>query len=631
MAERAQVFEFPSIPHKAYDPNSILKVTDKEKERYLALKSEAFIETKPHKQNMLIFRAQESGIDPFRADLYKQTPGSPYPRKYPHITSGLIKRAVSIRSARIFGAFNSPHGDYVKVIPQRASAEDPALGMTHLINYYLRQDPYYKRKLAELAISIETNGVGITKHFWNFKQSVFEVNRTPTVMRDPVSGKLKITRRGNQRVQIITDRPEIEVIDPLFFAMPKGCKYLNRDGGAAMCFHLELLYNYELLDMEKRGYIENFKEILRTDRPTYTDTDSGSSEMVEFYDELFDDEMNKNVEPDDPYYRRWVTKIFEIPTDEKPVHEIWETNGTIIRKGIWKGGHELPYEVHVSDPPLKTWIGRSTPEKSQDNFRMLNYLLRVGLEALGESGKARLLVPESAGLSQVDLQRLANNEGPIKYNDMVSDGIGPKDKFLYLTPPQSAAGIFEQAQFLMQQTMEDLGISISEMSGADLPSAYRSGRLANILESQSGKAGGLAVSLVGESMQRMYNQIMTMIFRLQNQPVDIILNPMKPVIQTIDVDMFEQIPDMIAYPNIVTRELSETTIQSLSNYLPFMQGSINIPAFLKMLFQLGTSPEVARRFEEVMQQPVPPQQMMQQGQGTKAPGRQEGNPGGTVV
>lgn len=626
MAEEVQTFE--PIPHKAYDPNSILKVKDKEKERYLLLKAEAFVETKPHKQNMLIFRAQESGIDPFRADLYKQTPGSPYPRKYPHITSGLIRRAVAIRAARIFGAFNSPHGDYIKVIPQRMSAEDPALGMTHLINYYLRQDPYYKRKIAELAMSIETNGVGITKHFWNFKQSVFEVNRTPTVMRDPLTNKLKITRKGNQRVQIITDRPEIDVIDPLFFAMPKGCKYLNRQGGAAMCFHLELFYNYELLELEKRGYIENFsKELLNNDSPSYNSETYEPAEMIQFYDELFDDEMNKNIETDDPYYRRFVTKIFEIPTDEKPVHEIWEVGNHIIRKGIWKGGHEIPYEIHVSDPPLKTWIGRSTPEKSQDNFRMLNYLLRVGLEALGESGKARLLVPESAGLSQVDMQRLHNNEGPIKYNDIVSDGIGPKDKFLYLTPPQSSAGIFEQAQFLMQQTMEDLGISVSEMSGADLPSAYRSGKLANILESQSGKVGGLAVSLVGESMQRMYNQIMTMIFRLQNQPVDIILNPMKPVVQTIDVDMFEQIPDMIAYPNIVTRELSETTIQSLSNYLPFMQGSINIPAFLKMLFQLGTSPEVARRFEEVMQQPVPESQMMMQQQGKKDPGRQAGSPG----
>src|SRR3990167_10015007 len=87
MAESAEILEFPMIPHKAYDPNSILKVKDTEKERYLTLKAEAFVETKPHKQNMLIFRAQESGIDPFRNDLYKQTPGSPFPRKYPHITS----------------------------------------------------------------------------------------------------------------------------------------------------------------------------------------------------------------------------------------------------------------------------------------------------------------------------------------------------------------------------------------------------------------------------------------------------------------------------------------------------------------------------------------------------------------
>lgn len=597
---------FPSIPHKAYDPNSISSVKDKEKDRYLTIKKEAFVETKPHKSNMLIFRAQEAGIDPFKSELYKQTPGSPYARKQIGITSGLIRRACGIRSARLYGAFCSEHGDYMKIIPQRISAEDPALAMTHLGNYYLRQDPYYKRKLAELASSIEVNGVGITKHFWNFKQSVFDVTRQPTVMRDPNSGKLRIERGGQRKAQVLVDRPEIEVIDPLFFALPKGTKYLNREGGAAMCFHLELLYNFELLDMQKRGYIENFKEMLKKDKPHFNNYMYESSEMIEYYDELFDEEMNTNLEHDDPYYRRWVTKIFEIPTDETPVHEIWECNGEILRKGIWKGGHEIPYEIHVSDPGTKTWIGKSTPEKSQDNFRMVNYLLRCALEAIGESSKARLLVPESADISQADLQRLANNEGPIKYNDAVSDGIGPKDKFLYLTAPNTGQGVFENIQFLMQQTMEDLGISISEMSGADLPSAYRSGKLANILESQSGKSGGMAVSLVGESMARMYNQFITMIYRLQTQPVDIILNPNKPVIQTINPEMFEQIPDMLAYPNIVTRELSEQTIQSVSNFLPFMQGAVNVPQFLKMLFQLGTSPEVARRFEEVLQFPPTP-------------------------
>lgn len=609
------------IPHKAYDSHTILKIKDSEKERYMNLKMDAFVETKPHKQNMLIFRAEEAGIDPFKSELYKQTPGSPYPRKYPGITSGLIRRIVATKQARLYGTFVSEHGDYVKIIPQRISAEEPALGMTHLMNYFFRQDSYFKRKLSELFWSIETNGVGITKHFWNLKQSMFEVTRNPKMVRDPKSGKLKISQGGEMKVQRLVDRPEIEVIDPLFFTLPRGCKYLNREGGAAMCFHLELFYNHELLALEKRGYIKGFKEMLRKDMPTFNGYTHEAAEMIEYYDELFDEEMNRNLEPDDPYFRRWVTKIFEVPTDEKPPHEIWECNGEFIRMGIWRGGHTIPYEIHVSDPGTTTWIGRSAPEKAQDNFRMLNWIMRYGLERTANAAKDRLLVPESAGITNTDLQRLANAEGPITYNDVVQDGIGPKEKFLHLTSPDVSQSIFEQIQFLIQQSMEDQGVSLSEQPGADLPSAYRSGKLANILESQSGKVGGVAISLVGESLSRMYSQIMTMIYRLQTEPVDIVLNPMRPVIQTINPETFEHIPDMIAYPNVITRELTSEVIQTMSSYLPILQGSINGPAFVKMLLDLGMSPEVGRRFEEVMM--LPPTM----GQGGAAPTSQNNPPG----
>ena len=602
-----ETFESTPIPHKAYDANTIqAKPKNKEKDRYLHLKADAFVETKPFKKNMLVFRAQEAGIDPFKHELYKQTPGSPLPKKNLGITSRLIHRAVNVKAARLYSAFCSEHGDYVKIIPQRMSAEDPAMAMTNLENYYLRQDRYYKRKLSELFTSVEVNGVGVTKQFWNFKQSVFDVNRAPTIIKDPNSNKLKIGRGGQRKSIILTDRPELEVIDPLFFSMPRGTKYLNREGGSAMCFHLELFYNYELLALEERGYIEDFKSIVRKDSKSYCGNQCESTEMQEYYDELFDSEMNKNLEPDDPYYRRWVTKIFEIATDNTPVIETWECGGEFIRQGIWKGGHEIPYEIHVSDPGTTTWIGRSTPEKIEDNFRMLNWIMRYGLEKVANNAKDRLLIPESAAIGQVDMQRLANGEGPVVYNDQVTDGIGPKDKFIHLTAPDVSQNYFTQMQFLIQQSMEDLGISLSETAGADLPSAYRSGKLANILESQSGKVGGVAISLVGESMGRVYNQFMTMIYRLQTAPVDVILDPRKPVVQTIDPDAFEHIPDMIAYPNIQTRELSEQVIQSMSTFLPFMQGSINIPQFMKMLLQLGTSPEVARRFEEVLMYPPTP-------------------------
>lgn len=596
--------DYTPIPHKSLDRTTLnISIKDRERTRYQNLKADAFVETKPHKENMLTFRAQEAGIDPFQHELYKQTPGSPFPRKHIGITSRLPGRAVGIRAARLFGAFNSPHGDYVKVIPQRAIATDPALAMTHLQNYYLRQDPFFQRKLAELAMSIETNGAGVTKQFWNFSQSVFDVTRAPKVVRSAKTGKLEIIRNLEKKTQILVDRPEIEVIDPLFFALPRGSKYINRPGGAGLCFHLELFYNYELADMEKRGFIKGFKEMVRKDQPSSNAYSYESVEMMQYYDELFDDQMNKNLPPDDPYYRRWVTKIFEKATPASPVMEVWETGGEFIRKGVWRGGHDLPYEIHVTDPGTTTWIGKSTLEKIQDNVRALNWIMRYGLEKVANSAKDRLLVPESADISQADLQRLANGEGPVKYNDVIQDGIGPKDKFLHLTNPDVSQSVFTQMDFLIQQSMEDLGISIAERAGGELPSAYRSGKLANVLESQGGQVGNVAVSLVAESLGRVYNQMMTMIYRLQTQPVDVILNPNKPVIQTIDASEFEHIPDMIAYPNVVTTQLSQETINSLSNFLPLIQGQLNGPEFIKMLLQMGASPEVARRFEEVMAAP----------------------------
>jgi hypothetical protein len=610
----------PSFAPKAYDSNTITSVKDEEEETYTDMIRDAFMDTLPHKRNMLLFRAQYQGIDPFINETYKAVPGQPYHKQMPRITSMLTFKCCNIISSRYFQALVSSSGEYVKGMPQARGKVEKAKAVTTLTNHYLRKDDYLNYKFYEIFRGAAVDGVAVSKQYWNYQTSLIDNPRDLRTKLNPITGKIELGEKRKKRI-LVADRPELDYVDPLFFALPKGHKFINRLGGASRCFHKELFYRYELEELEEWGYVKGVAGKTQAEIGGTHSNDLESSEMRQFYTELFDDYVNERIPFESPYYRFWIDKVFEKATPNSPPMELWFVNGHLIRKGVWKGGFELPYETHVHIPSFTSWIGIAVPEINQDNYRELNEILRNNADVVGQASRPILMYPKSMGLKQSDLDKMKKGI-PVEYNDL--DPTVTKDKIFYQQRPDLTTSSLEHRDYYNKQSLEDLGIAIGEAAIADLPSAMRSGKLLQGLTGQSGKQGAVTVSLMAESIKRVFNRMKIMTYALQNQPVEIMINPLTQETLKIGEDEFDVFPDVELYPNINLEQLGSEALQLFGQFIPMLQGAIDIPSYVKLLMELGATPEAARRFEEILPLPASP---IGGGQSMAKPKQPVGSPG----
>jgi hypothetical protein len=587
----------------------ILRVKDKEEDRIQSLIDDMFVDTMSQRRNIIRYRTQYQGMDLDFYNVFKYDRNKTPEEDLPGLTSMMIYNFTEIVTARFFSAYVNESGEYAKGLPQRIRAIEAAKGFTHLFNYYLRQNKEIKAIFYDLFRGTALDGVSITRQFWNYKQTTVDVSRQPRLKFNPGNKQFEIKNDLTIKRSIpLVDRPEFDYVDPLFFGVPKGTKYLNREGSGQICVEKQLFYRHELLALEKRGFLEGFKALKRND---FTGkTGYIAPEMSDFYRDLFESDMNMGLEWDDPYYRVWVDKIFEAANEESDITNYWMVNGHIIRKAHWEGGHELPYVIHTYTPANASWMGMGVGEIVQDNYRELNLIMRLALAHARKSGKISLLYPKNANLSQSDASKFTKEGGMIGYDDADSP-FPPSQRFLPFNLGGSAELLFKQREVLEQQAIQSLGIGLPEIAGADLPSGFRSGKLVAGLSAQGSRPGQMKVSMMGESLSRVFEQMKHMIYRLQDEPVEVYLDDANSPILTVGLEVLERLPDVMVVPNGATKQISADVFQTLIQMLPFMQAN-SIPGgssyqfgkLLDYILEQGLGNDVAKQLDALK---APPQ------------------------
>src|SRR3990167_3803777 len=627
--EQAQI-----IPLEFYQPkrftNAIIKPKNKDQQRLQRFIDESFIDTTPERQNILTWRSQAEGIDPFFNEVFNIKPGDALAQQLPGITSMLIRKAQQIITARAYVTYVPESGDFVRAIPQFKGASTNADAVTHAINYYLRLNKRQKRTMYDILWGAGEDGVSITRQRWNYQMGVTQVSRPASVKFNTESKTMQLVNQAEERSIILVDRPQIDYIDPLFFSIPQGYSHIGRDGGSPLTMEKILMSRSELEMLEKAGDIQGFGKLKVGEIGDEHGNEYESPEMKIYYDTLFNQKLNEGIEFEDPYYRFWVDIIMEATTPEKPITKTMMINGHIISQSAWTGGYDLPYTAHSYFPNKRSIYGYSVAFLLPDIYRQLNFTLRKEIAETQKSGNAITMIPDTSNITQNDMDKAFNQGGPLRYRRDPGDPIPPRDLFVHIPGGEVNEKLTRLREYLAQQGMEDLGIALAEVAGAEgqMPSALRSGKMFQGLASQGSRPAQMQNSLMGESLTDVYNQLKMLIFAFQDNPIEVLVNPRSNQTFTITPEDVEAFPQMLVYPNANLQQLSSDVLNTVVQMIRMLQGAVSMPDFLRFIFEFGVSPEVARRLDEVLAIP-PPMQQLQPG-GTAPVGnapQQVGSPG----
>lgn len=501
------------------------------------------------------------------------------------LTSMMVYNFSEIVASRYYNTFVSDTGEYVRVLPERISAIEDAKALTHLINYYLRQNKKMKQTFYEIFRGVARDGVAVTEQCWNYKNTTQRITKQP---RQRWDSKTKAYEEVNdvtvKKTIKLIDRPEIRYIDPLMFGMPPGAKTLDVD--SRMCNHKEVFTRGQLLALEKRGFLtESFSSLTKTEVGDLSSSSAEAPEMKMYYRELFSNELNEKLEWDDPEYKLVVDKLYVAASEDEDIMSYWFVNGQMIRSANWEGGHEIPYKIHTFTPVDTTWMGMGIAEIIQDYYREDNILTKSAVTIARKAGKVSLLIPRTENLTQADIGKLTSEGGVVQYDD-AQDGVPYNQKVIQYNLGAPLESLIKPRDDVRQQAAQVASIAIPEIAGADLPSAMRSDKLMAGLGSQSGRPAQMKVSLMGESLGDAYEQIKTLIYRLQDEPVEIYLGDKQQPMVKISPDIMETLPDTQVVPNIYAKKLSSDMFQILVQMLPYIQ-AVSTPAAPQEAYNFG--------------------------------------------
>jgi hypothetical protein len=105
---------------------------------------------------------------------------------------------------------------------------------------------------------------------------------------------------------------------------------------------------------------------------------------------------------------------------------------------------------------------------------------------------------------------------------------------------------------------------------------------------------------MGESLQRVFNRMRLMVYALQNKPIEVMINPFTQETLSVGEEEFDVFPDVKLFCNVNLQRLGAEVTQMFGQFIPMLQGAIDVPQYVKLLMELSATPEAARRFEEIL-------------------------------
>jgi hypothetical protein len=446
---------------------------------------------------------------------------------------------------------------------------------------------------------------------------------------NPLTGQLLKPSKMFERIKLVTDdRPDFTSVDPLMFEMETAATDLGPDGGQ-ICCEKKVMSRKQIRSMIKQGLIdEKFNSLTDKDIGDAHTNGFEAREMRNFYPNLFNGKLNDGMDFEDDEYKFLVDWVWQDGNEEEPVKSFFSINGNLLSEQSWAGGPFIPYQIYKFKQARKSWIGLSLPDCMQDKLRMYTYVFNLTLRDAIRSGIISTGMPSEAITSKEELQRFIEGK-PFKY-DLVNDGVSPKDKFIQLKHGEISPGLLQTREWLSSEMMEDIGIALQERSGADMGSGVRSGKMLQTMGNQGGKVARMQTSLMLEAFTGMYNQFKYLVYALQSEPIDVLVTGSNRL-TTIGNQALDALPGVFVYPAVSMAQLTTEMLNNVVPFAPLIQGIMNPLDFLGFIFEYGVSPELGRKFNQIIAKQNPQQlqqqQMMQQQASGSKPKQQVGNPG----
>ena len=588
---------------------SFIAPKEKEVKRYQNLITEMFLDNLHARKNIIKYRKQYQGIDNEFNYIFGYDNNRDAQLQLPGLTSMMIYNFTEIIASRLYSTFVNDFGDYVRVLPQKLSAIEPSKALTHLLNYYLRQNKLQRHHMYQIFRGVARDGVAISEQSWNYKQTIVKRSKQPRLKYDSKTDTL--IPRNDLTIKesiVLADRPEMRYIDPLFFGVQKGGRFLNVD--ANMCCHKDLFSRSQLEALERRGYIgtdaggENFSKLTKDQIGNSHTTAREAPELAQYYNFILDEELNRGIKFEDKEYRFMIDKFWIGADEDQDVKCIWLINGIVVRNSFWDAGHEIPYTIYNYILPDTTWTGIGVAEVVQDYYREDNFLTRKGLALARMAGNWVVLLPKSMNIPQNELSQLTRSGGVFQYQES-GDGLPFSQKAIQWKLGDPSNAFIQQRDDVRRQAEIMAQISQPEIPGGDLGSAFRSGRQIAQVTAQTSRPAGMRISLIGEDLSIAYEQLKTMVHTLQEEQVEVLIDESSNKIIQIDTDLLERLPDTYVRPFIQAQQLHDAQAQIAMQLLPFIQAvstpvspdqAYNFRSVIDTVAESVLGPEAAKNF-----------------------------------
>ena len=541
---------------------AIHEIKDKEQEKIQNWINHNFCNNFGYKKSMLIGYSQFQGRDPIIASMFRM---SKHSDDLPKLMTMLVMKATQIFKSRYYQAVISEDGSYVRTIAERFNSTDHANAVMHTINFYLRKKMNIKSTVEMILENACLAGAGISRQNWMYRERAFDKPiRGNYTKINPLTGTLLKPQNLFERITIPTDdRPDFTSVDPLFFELENSATDLGPDGGQ-ICCEKKIMSRKQLNSLIKQGRLDEKFLILKEDQIGGNHKNGYEArEMREFYNNLFNGKLNDGIDFEDDEYKFIVDWVWRDGNEEDPVTSFLSINGNLLSKTSWMGGPFIPYQIYKFMQGRKSWVGMTLPEAMQDKLRMYTYVLNLTLRDAIRSGIISTGMPSDAMTSKEELQRFIEGK-PFKY-DLVNDGVSPKDKFVQLKHGEISQGLIQTREWLSQEMMQDLGIGLQEVAGADMGSGIRSGKMIQSMNSQGGRVANMQTSLMLEAFTNMFNQLKYLIYTLQSEPIDVLITGTDQL-TTIGNQSLDALPDVLVYPAVNMAQLTGEMLWQ-SNFL----------------------------------------------------------------
>ena len=120
-----------------------------------------FLDNLHARKNIIKYRKQYQGIDNEFNYIFGYDNNRDAQLQLPGLTSMMIYNFTEIIASRLYSTFVNDFGDYVRVLPQKLSAIEPSKALTHLLNYYLRQNKLQRHHMYQIFRGVARDGVAI--------------------------------------------------------------------------------------------------------------------------------------------------------------------------------------------------------------------------------------------------------------------------------------------------------------------------------------------------------------------------------------------------------------------------------------------------------------------------------------